>query len=155
MTGAGGHLPGPVQGSPLPIGTQTAQPAPTVLPVQRFPATPPLPLPPPPVVRTAPAPPPVPPPVPRTVQRAPEPKTPQLRSQSPPQPREQRPQHDPDPAPSRAHPRVTDGAFSPRSLTDFQLDELAHRLIGRITRQLRTELRLDRERVGRLRDPRN
>ncbi|MDF3303097.1 hypothetical protein P3H78_31705, partial [Streptomyces sp. K1PA1] len=46
------------------------------------------------------------------------------------------------------------GAFDPRALTDFQLDELAHRLVDRITRQIRTELRQDRERVGRLRDPR-
>ncbi|MFJ8630812.1 hypothetical protein [Streptomyces sp. NPDC093568] len=46
-------------------------------------------------------------------------------------------------------------AFDPRSLTDFQLDDLTHRLVGRITRHLRTELRLDRERVGRLRDPRD
>ncbi|MFD9252838.1 extensin, partial [Streptomyces bottropensis] len=45
--------------------------------------------------------------------------------------------------------------FDPRSLTDFQLDELTHKLIGRITRLVRTELRLDRERVGRLRDPRH
>ncbi|MFC4650981.1 extensin, partial [Streptomyces mangrovi] len=45
--------------------------------------------------------------------------------------------------------------FDPRSLTDFQLDELTHRLTGRITRLLRTELRLDRERIGRLRDPRH
>ncbi|WP_416986823.1 extensin, partial [Streptomyces sp. T028] len=46
-------------------------------------------------------------------------------------------------------------AFDPRALTDFQLDELTHRLTGRITRLLRTELRLDRERIGRLRDPRH
>jgi hypothetical protein len=45
--------------------------------------------------------------------------------------------------------------FDPRDLTDFQLDELTHRLTGRITRLLRTELRLDRERIGRLRDPRH
>ncbi|MFI1108224.1 hypothetical protein ACH4TU_09735 [Streptomyces physcomitrii] len=49
---------------------------------------------------------------------------------------------------------VPDGGFDPRALTDFQLDELTHRLTGRITRLLRTELRQDRERVGRLRDPR-
>ncbi|MEV0225625.1 extensin [Streptomyces sp. NPDC050704] len=49
---------------------------------------------------------------------------------------------------------VAKGQFDPRSLTDFQLDELTHRLIGRITRLIRTELRLDRERIGRLRDPR-
>ncbi len=59
---------------------------------------------------------------------------------------------------SRTHPpaytAVAKGQFDPRSLTDFQLDELTHRLIGRITRLLRTELRLDRERIGKLRDPR-
>ncbi|MEU9955892.1 extensin [Streptomyces sp. NPDC050982] len=49
---------------------------------------------------------------------------------------------------------VAKGQFDPRSLTDFQLDELTHRLIGRITRLVRTELRLDRERIGKLRDPR-
>ncbi|MFI1029518.1 hypothetical protein [Streptomyces sp. NPDC020951] len=53
------------------------------------------------------------------------------------------------PAHAEPHP-----GFDPRSLTDFQLDELTHRLTGRITRLLRTELRLDRERIGRLRDPR-
>ncbi|GAQ68234.1 hypothetical protein SsS58_08693 [Streptomyces scabiei] len=45
--------------------------------------------------------------------------------------------------------------FDPHTLTDFQLDELTHKLIGRITRLVRTELRLDRERIGRLRDPRH
>ncbi|MFS8200423.1 hypothetical protein ACLVWQ_17270 [Streptomyces sp. CWNU-52B] len=49
---------------------------------------------------------------------------------------------------------VAEGQLDPRSLTDFQLDELTHRLIGRITRLVRTELRLDRERIGKLRDPR-
>ena len=44
--------------------------------------------------------------------------------------------------------------FDPRALTEFQLDELTHKLIGRITRLVRTELRLDRERIGKLRDPR-
>ncbi|MEU8890826.1 extensin [Streptomyces sp. NPDC048442] len=53
-----------------------------------------------------------------------------------------------------AHSDVEEGGFDPRALTDFQLDELTHRLTGRITRLLRTELRLDRERIGRLRDPR-
>ncbi|NGO72248.1 hypothetical protein [Streptomyces boncukensis] len=50
--------------------------------------------------------------------------------------------------------RVPAGAFDPKYLTDFQLDELAHQLIGRITRLIRTELRMDRERIGRLRDDR-
>jgi hypothetical protein len=50
---------------------------------------------------------------------------------------------------------IPKGQFDPRALSDFQLDELTHRLIGRITRLVRTELRLDRERIGRLRDPRH
>ncbi|MGP4114258.1 hypothetical protein ACTWP5_25535 [Streptomyces sp. 4N509B] len=49
---------------------------------------------------------------------------------------------------------AADGGFDPRTLTARQLDELSHRLIGRITRLVRTELRLDRERIGRLRDTR-
>ncbi|MBP0461874.1 hypothetical protein, partial [Streptomyces montanisoli] len=49
--------------------------------------------------------------------------------------------------------RTTDD-FEPTKLTDRQVDELLHRLIGPLTRLLRTEFRLDRERVGRLRDPR-
>jgi hypothetical protein len=49
---------------------------------------------------------------------------------------------------------VPAGGFDPRDLTDFQLDELVHRIIGRVTRLIRTELRLDRERIGKLRDPR-
>ncbi|MFB4196336.1 hypothetical protein ACE11A_18510 [Streptomyces carpaticus] len=40
----------------------------------------------------------------------------------------------------------------PLRLTEFQLDQLSHQLIGRVARLLRTELRLDRERIGRLRD---
>jgi hypothetical protein len=44
--------------------------------------------------------------------------------------------------------------FDARKLKDAQVDELTHRLIGPLTRMLRTELRLDRERIGRLRDPR-
>ncbi|MFI0260646.1 hypothetical protein ACH4OW_16605 [Streptomyces sp. NPDC017056] len=55
-------------------------------------------------------------------------------------------------APGGAEP--SGGGFDPRALTDFQLDELVHRIIGRVTRLIRTELRMDRERIGRLRDPR-
>ncbi|MGP4004436.1 hypothetical protein [Streptomyces sp. 8N706] len=44
--------------------------------------------------------------------------------------------------------------MDPRTLTDGQLDELARRLINPLSRLLRAELRYDRERVGRLRDPR-
>ncbi|MCB5909124.1 hypothetical protein [Streptomyces pinistramenti] len=45
-------------------------------------------------------------------------------------------------------------AFDARKLTDGQLDELVHRLIGSLVPRLKIELRLDRERIGRLRDPR-
>ncbi|KUN75906.1 hypothetical protein AQJ64_40220 [Streptomyces griseoruber] len=61
----------------------------------------------------------------------------------------------PEPAETRNGGASPPPAFDPRALTDFQLDELTHRLTGRITRLLRTELRLDRERIGRLRDPRH
>ncbi|WP_338320572.1 extensin [Streptomyces lonarensis] len=40
-------------------------------------------------------------------------------------------------------------------LTDRELDQLARRLISRVTRLVRTELRMDRERIGRLRDSSN
>ncbi|MFE6164220.1 hypothetical protein ACFQ7F_35480 [Streptomyces sp. NPDC056486] len=56
--------------------------------------------------------------------------------------------------PPPEYTRVPEGTFDPKDLTDFQLDELAHRMIGRITRLVRTELRMDRERIGRLRDDR-
>ncbi|MBB5107407.1 hypothetical protein [Streptomyces spectabilis] len=51
-----------------------------------------------------------------------------------------------------AYTRVPEGAFDPKHLSDFQVDELVHRMVGRITRLIRTELRMDRERIGRLRD---
>ncbi|MEW1633060.1 hypothetical protein AB0469_03205 [Streptomyces sp. NPDC093801] len=57
-----------------------------------------------------------------------------------------------DPPPG--YTAVPSGAFDPRELTEFQLDELVHRIIDRVTRLVRTELRMDRERIGRLRDPR-
>ncbi|MFE0419469.1 hypothetical protein [Streptomyces tendae] len=60
------------------------------------------------------------------------------------------PSEDPPPG----YTAVPEGGFDPRQLTDFQLDELVHRIIGRVTRLVRTELRMDRERIGRLRDPR-
>ncbi|MES4884756.1 hypothetical protein ABVB69_30240, partial [Streptomyces sp. NPDC000349] len=53
-----------------------------------------------------------------------------------------------------AYTAIPEGGLDPRELTDFQLDELVHRIIGRVTRLVRTELRMDRERIGRLRDPR-
>ncbi|MFD8793368.1 extensin [Streptomyces vinaceus] len=138
----------PVQRAPLPVPAPKARPAAAVLPVQRFSATPLV------APRTAPptttrtttptaTPPPPTPPPPRSVQRAPEPR-PRKTSTAP-------PTHT---AHTRA-PAPDGGSFNPRSLTEFQLDELTHRLVGRITRQLRTEFRLDRERIGKLRDPRH
>ncbi|WP_037686403.1 hypothetical protein [Streptomyces aureocirculatus] len=56
--------------------------------------------------------------------------------------------------PPPGYTRVPAGTFDPKALTDFQVDELVHRMIGRITRLVRTELRMDRERTGRLRDDR-
>jgi hypothetical protein len=53
-----------------------------------------------------------------------------------------------------APPTYTAVNFDPRSLTQGQVDELTHKLAGPITRLLRTELRLERERIGKLRDPR-
>ncbi|WP_405583414.1 hypothetical protein [Streptomyces sp. NBC_01190] len=58
-----------------------------------------------------------------------------------------------DPAAQRDSVPAVSG-FDPRKLKDEQVDELTHKLIGPLTRMLRTELRLDRERIGRLRDPR-
>ncbi|MEU9417951.1 hypothetical protein [Streptomyces sp. NPDC048272] len=57
-----------------------------------------------------------------------------------------------DPPPE--YTAVPAGGFDPRELTEFQLDELVHRIIDRVTRLVRAELRMDRERIGRLRDPR-
>ncbi|MFD5970226.1 hypothetical protein ACFWGR_29070 [Streptomyces sp. NPDC060311] len=64
---------------------------------------------------------------------------------------------EPNPGEGQRPPEYTavpDGGFDPRQLTEFQLDELVHRIVGRVTRLVRTELRMDRERIGRLRDPR-
>ncbi|WP_123975598.1 hypothetical protein [Streptomyces sp. Ag109_O5-1] len=47
---------------------------------------------------------------------------------------------------------IEEGGFDPRALTEYQVDALVHRIIDRITRHVRTELRRDRERVGKLRD---
>ncbi|MFD7972205.1 hypothetical protein [Streptomyces clavifer] len=55
---------------------------------------------------------------------------------------------------ARPAPSVT-SQFHPRDLKEDQVAELVHRLIGPMTRLLRTELRLDRERIGKLRDPRH
>ncbi|EFL38110.1 conserved hypothetical protein [Streptomyces griseoflavus Tu4000] len=151
----GGDVPVSVQRAPMPVVTPVPpQPAAPVMPVQRFTSTPHVP---PPVARPAPAP--APPPSPPVVQRAPEPgpnrtsAAPTSRG-TPPSPSKHT-----DSPPSVAGPTgrtpAPGPAFDPRSLTDFQLDDLTHRLVGRITRHLRTELRLDRERVGRLRDPRD
>ncbi|WP_189785771.1 extensin [Streptomyces capitiformicae] len=93
-------------------------------------------------------------PTPTPIQRAP---APPLRPAPTPTPK------GPTPTPTTPTPTTTtttttpppDPQFDPRSLTDFQLDELTHKLIGRVTRLVRTELRLDRERIGKLRDPRH
>ncbi|MFF0063832.1 hypothetical protein ACFYRC_20220 [Streptomyces sp. NPDC005279] len=140
-----------------------AAPAPPVaLPVQRAPATPPvesrLPAPPAPPRASAPRPA-EPRPAPVTVQRTGHGgDTPAGGS---PPPAGSPPPGDP---PSGAHrPNSTrresgtgtaGAVFDARHLTDGQVDELTHRLIGPLTRLLRTELRLDRERIGKLRDPR-
>ncbi|WP_435284014.1 hypothetical protein [Streptomyces koelreuteriae] len=98
---------------------------------------------------------------PRTAQTprtaAPPPYTPPAPAPAPAPPRNPPPPYSAEPAPSAPPPytEVPNGGFDPRDLTDFQLDELVHRLIGRITRLIRTELRMDRERIGRLRDPRH
>ncbi|MEV0020784.1 hypothetical protein AB0H45_00935 [Streptomyces atroolivaceus] len=54
----------------------------------------------------------------------------------------------------RPGPSVT-SQFKPRELKEDQMAELVHRMIGPLTRLLRNELRLDRERIGKLRDPRH
>lgn len=51
-------------------------------------------------------------------------------------------------------PSVT-SQLKPRELKEDQVAELVNRLIGPMTRLLRAELRLDRERIGKLRDPRH
>ncbi|MFJ8669651.1 extensin [Streptomyces sp. NPDC093600] len=84
--------------------------------------------------------------VPPSVQRTPHPEPPP--PYSPPTPTTPTTTDEPPPA-------YTPVDFDARALTGAQVDELTHRLIGPLTRLLRTELRLDRERIGRLRDSRN
>ncbi|WP_019884201.1 hypothetical protein [Streptomyces purpureus] len=115
--------------TPLPVLSPTAAASPTV---QRTPH-PPAPLP---ISPTAAASP--------TVQRTPQ--------QEPPPPYSP---HPPVTAPNEPPPAYTPVDFDARALTGAQVDELTHRLIGPLTRLLRTELRLDRERIGRLRDSRH
>ncbi|MGW0846128.1 extensin [Streptomyces sp. NPDC002787] len=105
--------------------------------------TPPLTTPPPAVTQA-------PPPAPALIQRAPETS---LRPTAP--TTTQRTAPAAPPPTSAADNDSPRAQFDPRSLTDFQLDELTHKLVGRITRLVRTELRLDRERIGKLRDPRH
>ncbi|MEU8588790.1 hypothetical protein AB0C59_17590 [Streptomyces sp. NPDC048664] len=62
---------------------------------------------------------------------------------------------EPDDDAPPGYTEVPEGAFDPRDLTEYQVDALVHRIIDRVTRQVRTELRRDRERIGRLRDPRH
>ncbi|MFD8866494.1 extensin [Streptomyces sp. NPDC059590] len=154
--------PAPRHASPAaPVRPRRAEPAPPVpLPVQRSGATParttasprpPLPFP----STTLPTPAAQPPPA-RTVQRTPtasqNPRTTSTRTSTHTTKTEAGERT--DTRKSAASERTPTAGFDPRALTDGQLDELVHRLIGPLTRLLRTELRLDRERVGRLRDPR-
>jgi hypothetical protein len=64
----------------------------------------------------------------------------------------------PPPGPAEEEPpaysEIADGGFDPRDLTDFQLDSLVRRLFDPLSQLLRTDLRHERERIGRLRDPR-
>ncbi|MGW8783505.1 hypothetical protein ACWGNM_36345 [Streptomyces sp. NPDC055796] len=146
--GTAAHHPS-VRRRPLPVAAPNApeaQPAVAVMPVQRFSATPHLP----PVPHTPPPPPPA--PALRTVQRAAEPAPLRTTTTHPGQTTQTA--RTVQTAQPRGDAPTPDPAFNPRSLTEFQLDELTHRLISRITRQLRTEFRLDRERIGKLRDPR-
>ncbi|TYB44067.1 hypothetical protein [Actinomadura chibensis] len=83
------------------------------------------------------------------------------RETAPPPPRKERQVAEPAPPkrpPAAPVQRRTQTSAAPRTTTgrqpEIDLDELARRLIGPLTRLLRAELRLDRERVGRLRDPR-
>ncbi|MFF3375454.1 extensin [Streptomyces sp. NPDC002680] len=142
-----GHAPVPLPPPPVAHGTAGSS-----TPVQRTHATPPTP-PRPPITSSAPAPTPVPAAVriqrmaaprntPKTAPPPPPPPPPTARTQS----RSQtQPQAQPNPPPP----------FDAKDLDDHQLDELTHRLIDRVTRKVRTELRLDRERIGKLRDPRH
>lgn len=141
--------PGAAGGAPV---RPAAPPSPLAPPAQAAPVPVPVPLPvPTPAPRPLPAPPTPPAPVVQRRNAAPPPalRTPPRGAGGPPPGGDQGAA---DPAHAHAHPRP---GFDPRALTDFQLDELTHRLTGRITRLLRTELRLDRERIGRLRDPRH
>lgn len=143
-------IPGPVQ-APFPTPTPAAQRAPKAGPVRvhapdhPLPHAPQLPIP-------APAPPSFPPTAaaPPSVQRTPHTEPPP--PYSPPSPSTPT---TPIPTTGEPPPAYTPVDFDARALTGAQVDELTHRLIGPLTRLLRTELRLDRERIGRLRDPRN
>ncbi|MFI1352425.1 extensin [Streptomyces sp. NPDC020898] len=140
------HAPGPV---PRGVGGST--------PVQRTHPTPPRP----PIAGGAPAQPPVPSaPAAVRIQRMAAPKSTPRSSPPPPSP-------PPPPASSAPQPKAQQAqqaqqaqaaarpSFNAKDLDDHQLDELTHRLIDRVTRKVRTELRLDRERIGKLRDPRH
>ncbi|WP_326653193.1 MULTISPECIES: hypothetical protein [unclassified Streptomyces] len=146
-------------GSGRVVQLAVAAPAPPVaLPVQQAPATPPvasrLPAPPAPPRASA----------PRPAEQRPAPVTVQRTGRGGDTPTGGSPPPPGDPPPSGGHrPNSTrrdsgtgtaGAVFDARHLTDGQVDELTHRLIGPMTRLLRTELRLDRERIGKLRDPR-
>jgi hypothetical protein len=125
----------------VPLAAGASAPA-MALPVQRAPATPSAPA------RPA-APALVPAPVSERRRAAPQaaPVTVARRSSGGPHPQSE---SAPDPVPVPV--LTTSPGFDARALSDGQVDELTHRLIGPLARLLRTELRLDRERTGRLRD---
>ncbi|MGW1754211.1 extensin [Streptomyces mirabilis] len=160
----------PTPKAAVPLNATPAAP-PVPLPVQRSSAVPPVPLVPSgtaPTTITTPATPAVPPALP-SVQRDVNPTSPPAYSPAsppvtPPPPSGPPPPYSATEPPRRplpshaereeAPPTYTAVDFDARSLTQGQIDELTHKLSGPITRLLRTELRLERERIGKLRDPR-
>ncbi|MET8286493.1 hypothetical protein ACGFWD_21605 [Streptomyces sp. NPDC048448] len=145
-----GHRTGAAPRTAVPLTAVPPVP-PLALPVQRASVAPPAP----------PAPKPGTPPVTPHVQRVVNPTSPP----PPPPPTAPPPAYSASEPPSsssgnrgveneQAPPAYTPVDFNPRALTPGQIDELTHKLAGPITRLLRTELRLERERIGKLRDPR-
>ncbi|MET7881598.1 hypothetical protein [Streptomyces avermitilis] len=151
--------------TPAPTNTSAGTPTPRAVPLTTTHAAPPIALP---VQRSSaasPEPPaPAPAPAPQ-VQRDINSTSPPPYSASPPPPPPP-PPSGPPPAYSANEPPASHSAdeealpaytpvdFNPRALTPGQIDELTHKMAGPIVRLLRTELRLERERTGRLRDPR-
>ncbi|MEU9365916.1 hypothetical protein AB0D71_14400 [Streptomyces avermitilis] len=151
--------------TPAPTKTSAGTPTPRAVPLTTTPAAPPIALP---VQRSSAASPEPPAPAP-----APTPQVQRVINSTSPPPYSAGPQPPPPPPPSgpppayspnepsashsageEALPAYTPLDFNPRALTPGQIDELTHKMAGPIVRLLRTELRLERERIGRLRDPR-